>query len=448
MLAAAAGPALGARQLDAEAGTQLALSAIRDGVDALVRRHLVEEVGLRGFISTRDPTYLKPLGPPDPGYATRVAQLAEAMRAAGAGDAVPLLESLGATHAEWERRVALPFLRDPGRLDDYRLQITGRVLTDRLRTTGSRLRDVLSADRSRVEAQLRRTIALTVDISVGLITVLALAGLGLGVAREAAVARLARQRVLVDALQQTLRVGGARLPRTDLGFTYVSATTDALVGGDLLDSWRDGPESGWFLIADASGKGVQAARHAAFVQYAVRALAAEHADPAVVVGRFNQLFIDTFAEPSSFVVLFLGRFDGTTGELRYVGAGHSSAFIRNGTAVELLAPTGPIVGLEPASTFATQTVFLSVGSTVLLATDGLTEARDANGTFLGDDGVAALFAAAPGGPQAVCDFLVEASARWTGGRIADDLAILAVRVLDHEDGGTTAFSTMEAAPRR
>jgi serine phosphatase RsbU (regulator of sigma subunit) len=267
-------------------------------------------------------------------------------------------------------------------------------------------------------------------------------------ARAAALQRLARERILVDALQQTLRVGGARLPRTELGFSYVSATTDALIGGDLLDSWRDGTEGGWFLIADASGKGVRAARHAAFVQYAVRAFAAEHDDPAEVVTRFNALFIDTFEEPSSFVVLFLGHFDGATGELRYVAAGHSGAFVRNGATVEQLPPTGPIVGLEPASVFATGSVPLRIGTTVLLATDGLTEARDANGAFLGDDGVAALFAAAPAEPQAVCDFLIDASARWTGGGVADDVAILAMRVLDHEDGGTAAFSTMEAAPRR
>jgi serine phosphatase RsbU (regulator of sigma subunit) len=276
----------------------------------------------------------------------------------------------------------------------------------------------------------------------------ALAAVVLGLARATALQRLAREHALVDALQQALRVGGSRLPHTDLGFAYLSATAEALVGGDLLDSWRDGDESGWFLIADASGKGIQAARHSAFVQYAVRALAAGTDDPGTVVTRFNRLFLETFDDPSIFVVLFLGRFEGRTNTLRYVGAGHSTAFVRRGTSIEQLPPTGPIIGLDAGSTFGVNSVQLPVGATVLLATDGLTEARGADGAFLGDDGVAALFASGPLAAQDVCDVLVDAAERRSGSEIADDLAILAITVLAHEEGGATDFSTMDAAARR
>jgi serine phosphatase RsbU (regulator of sigma subunit) len=445
---AIAGPALGIRLLDGQSNEQLRLSAARQGVDAIVREHLIEETALRGFVSTRDPAYLEPLGPPDPGFAGRIADLVAAVRAAGAPEAVPLVEQIGATHATWERRVAAPLLRDPDQVNSYDLQRRGRQLTDALRLTGQRLRAVLGTASDRVEAGLRRTIDLTVAVSVAIVTLFALAAVVLGLARATAVQRLQRERVLVDALQQTLRVGGTRLPFTDLGFAYVSATAEALIGGDLLDAWRDGEETGWFLIADASGKGIQAARHAAFVQYAVRALTGEHDDPGVVAVRFNKLFIETFAEPSIFVVLFLGRFDGRTNVLRYVAAGHSTAFVRRGTAIEQLPPTGPVVGLEADSAFGVAEVVLSIGSTVLLATDGLTESRDAAGTFLGDDGVAGLLAAAPIDPQGICDYLVGEAERRSGGEIADDLAILAITVLAREDGREPQFSTMEAAPRR
>jgi serine phosphatase RsbU (regulator of sigma subunit) len=445
---AVAGPALGIRMLDGESGELLRLSAARQGVDALVREHLVEETSLRGFVSTRDPSYLEPLGPPDPGFAGRITKLVAAVRATGAPDAVPLVERIGAVHAEWERRVAAPLLHDPDQLDTYDLQSRGRRLTDELRVSGQRLRALLGAASDRVEAELRRTIDLTVAISAAIVALFALAAVVLGLARATALQRLERERVLVDALQQTLRVGGTQLPFTDLGFAYVSATADALIGGDLLDSWRVGEDTGWFLIADASGKGIQAARHSAFVQYAVRALTAEYDDPGIVATRFNKLFIETFADPSVFVVLFLGRFDGRTNVLRYVAAGHSTAFVRRGTAIEQLAPTGPIVGLELDSTFGVADVALPVGSTVLLATDGLTESRDAAGEFLGDDGVVRLLAAAPIDPQGICDYLVGEAERRSGGEIADDLAILAITVLALENGSERQFSTMEAAPRR
>jgi sigma-B regulation protein RsbU (phosphoserine phosphatase) len=85
---------------------------------------------------------------------------------------------------------------------------------------------------------------------------------------------------------------------------------------------------------------------------------------------------------------------------------------------------------------------------VVLATDGLTEARDESGAFFGDDGVAKLLAEAPIDAQGICDLLLGEAERRYNGTIADDLAILAMTVLAHEDGTDTGFSTMEAAPRR
>ncbi len=291
-----------------------------------------------------------PTDRPTQQFDPRVDALASIVEAAGVHEAVPLVKQIRTIHDNWESRVALPLLRNPGRPDSLPIQTYGKLLTDQLRAASQELRDALATASLRVEQQLRRTINLTVAISVAVVSVFALAAVLLGLARGSAEQRLQRERSLVDALQQTLRVGGTKLPRTETGFAYASATAEALVGGDLLDSWRDGEETGWFLIADASGKGIQAARHAAFVQYAIRALAAERDDPGIVVERFNRLFIDTFNDPGIFVVLFLGRFDGRTHTLRYVGAGHSTAFVRRGAVVEQLPPTGPIVGLEKDST--------------------------------------------------------------------------------------------------
>jgi len=442
------GPIWGIRQLDAESNAQVRLASAREDVDSIFREQLSEETGLRGYVSTRDRYFLDPDGPPNPEFDQRVVNLMAIVAAAGVSDALPLLQQTRSIHDNWEKRVALPLLNDPGRPDSLPIQTYGKLLTDQLRATSEELRDALAAASARNEQILRRTINFTVAISAGIVTIFAVAAVILGLARATAEQRLERERSLVDALQQTLRVGGTKLPRTETGFAYASATAEALVGGDLLDSWRDGEETGWFLIADASGKGIQAARHAAFVQYAIRALAAERDDPGIVVERFNRLFIDTFDDPGIFVVLFLGRFDGRTHSLRYVGAGHSTAFVRRGSQVEQLPPTGPIVGLEVDSAFGVGTVDLPVGSTVVLATDGLTEARDASGTFFGDDGVATVLAGAPNDAQGICDVLLAEAERRYNGTISDDLAILAMTVLAHEDGTDTGFSTMEAAPRR
>ena len=448
MAVAIVGPVWGIRQLDAESTAQVRLNAAREGVDAVLREQLSEETGLRGFVSTHDKYFLDPDGPPNPAFDQSVNDLAAQVQAAGVESALPFVYNIGKTHDRWEREVAMKLLADPNRSDALPVQTFGKLLTDELRATSQQLRDALGSASLREEQQLSMTINATVAISVATVALFAIAAVILGLSRASAVERLQRERGLVSALQQTLRVGGARLPRTETAFAYTSATSEALVGGDLLDSWRDSDDTGWFLIADASGKGIQAARHAAFVQYAIRALAAGRDDPGTVVEGFNRLFIDTFDDPGIFVVLFLGRYDSRTRILRYVGAGHSAAFVRRGTTVELLPPTGPIAGLDLATTYDVGTIVLPIGSTVVLATDGLTEARDTSGTFLGDDGVARLLAEAPLDPQGICDLLVAEAERRYNGQIADDMAILAMTVLAHEDGTDTGFSTMEAAPRR
>jgi serine phosphatase RsbU (regulator of sigma subunit) len=442
------GPILAIRELDAGSVRLVQLGTAGEDLDALVRAQLSEETGLRGYVATRDRYFLDPDGPPNPLFDEHADDLAQALRAAQLIEALPLVGQIRATHDRWESQVALPLLHDPANRDGLQKQTYGKLLTDELRASAQLLHDAISSADAKVESEQRRRINDAVGFSTAMIVVFGIAAVVLGLSRATAVRNLERERSLVDALQQTLRVGGTRLPRTEVGFAYASATAEALVGGDLLDSWRDGEDQGWFLIADASGKGIQAARHSAFVQYAIRALASESDDPGDVVARFNRLFGDTFEDPGIFVVLFLGRFDARTHHLRYASAGHSAAFIRRGMLVQQLPPTGPIIGMESDSAYATRSVMLRVGETVLLATDGLTEARDTAGNFLGDDGVATLLASAPIDPQGICDLLVGEVERRSSGQIADDLAILAISVLAQEDGSDTGFSTMEAAPRR
>ena len=441
-------PILALHQLDAAYSEQIRLGDAREALGELARDQLSEETALRGYVATRDRYFLQPDGPPDAAFDQRAQALALAVSEAGMPGSVPLVAEIRTSHDRWERQVALPLLHRPGRADALALQTYGKLVTDEMLGYIEQLRAELTADGNRLEHELSQRINLTVVTSALVVTIFAFAAVTLGYARATALRRWQREHSLVDALQETLRVGGTRLPRTEVGFAYASATAEALVGGDLLDSWRDGQGGGWFLIADASGKGIQAARHSAFVQYAIRALVAGDRDPGSVVKRFNELFMDTFRDPGIFVVLLLGRLDASNATLQYTSAGHSTAFIRRGTFVRQLPPTGPIVGMERDSVYLTRSVGLRVGETIVLATDGLTDVRDKSGALLGDEGVASLIATAPLDPQGICDILLDEAERRSAGAIADDLAILAVTLTMREDGEDPAFSTMEAAPRR
>jgi sigma-B regulation protein RsbU (phosphoserine phosphatase) len=432
------------RQLDAASNAEIRLSNARADLDQLVQTQLGEETGLRGYVATRDPQFLESEHPPDRDFDRAAADLEARLEREDIPDAQTTLDDLRALHATWENEVALPLMRDPGATNAYKLQAQGKILSDQLARDVDRMQDALTVADANVQQTMRRRINTTVATSAGFVTVFAIVALWYAMGRSAARWRLERERSLVDALQRTLRVPGRSLPRTQLGSAYTSATTEALVGGDLLDAWPSGPSSGWLLIADASGKGIESARQGAFAQYAVRALAAESDDPADVVTRFNRLFLATFDDPQAFVVLFLGRFDARTRTLRYANAGHATAYVRRGMQVEALRPTGPIVGLDPDEQYTTASVVLEVGDVVLLATDGLSEARDAHGVLLGEERIVAILRDGPSDAQALCDLLVASAEDFSGG-IQDDLAIVALRVVADADAATTPFSAIGTA---
>jgi serine phosphatase RsbU (regulator of sigma subunit) len=440
-----AGPLIGIRQLDTASNRELTLSAARAERDELVRVQVAEETALRAFLEAGDRDAMAADGPPNRSFDVHAQRLRELMTAAALTAMLAEVDELADAHDRWERSMAIPLAADPRRHDAPLLMTNGKLLTDGFREVASRLREQLREADDRGQADLANRIDATVVISTGVVVLFALAAVLLGLDRGSALMRLERERMLVDSLQRALRVGGTRLPRTRIGFAYASATREALIGGDLLDVWR-APGGGWLLVADASGKGIEAARHSAFVQYAMRALAAEHGEPGMVVSRFNQLFIETFTDPGTFVVLFLAHVDVRRGLISYVSAGHSTAFVRRGEEVEQLKVTGPVVGIDAAAAFETGEVRLGLGDALLLATDGVTEARDPAGTFLGDDGVAELFRNGPFEPQAVCDVLLGEVERRSGGVIRDDLAILVFELFDRQNDGSEdiSFTTMEA----
>ncbi|MDQ6943956.1 MAG: SpoIIE family protein phosphatase, partial [Candidatus Eremiobacteraeota bacterium] len=409
-------------------------------LDALLRIQLAEETSLRGYLATHNPLFLDET-PPNPVFDQQAIDLERLLRTAESPTGVATVEDMRGRHQKWEREVKRPLLTNPNSREAYTEQANGKYLTDRMSSDAAELRNELAAASDRVQRSLRRRINATVAISAGIVTLFAIVALWYAIGRATAVARLVQEQILVDALQRTLRVGGQRLARTQIGSAYASATREALIGGDVLDAWRAGPDFGWFLIADASGKGIEAARHAAFAQYAIRALAADAHDPADVVTRFNRLFLETFDDPSVFVVLFLGAFDARTQTLHYANAGHGTAYVRRGTLIERLAPTGSIVGLDRDQPYETETMALGLGDVVVLATDGLSEARSADGEMLGDDRVEAILRDAPVDPQALCDLLVASAAAYSGG-VQDDLAILALRVVQDDTSTVTSFSTM------
>jgi serine phosphatase RsbU (regulator of sigma subunit) len=430
ILVAIAGGIAGVRQLDQATIAQVRLEAVRDSLGDLFRTQLNAENAMRGYVATGEQIFLEtPETQASGTFDGQADRIATELLALGLPHAAQQVDDLRAQHDHWRTAVEGPLLENRTRPDALLRQTDGKLITDQMRADDNVLRAEISAANEDVQSTLRRRINATVALSVGAIALFAIVSLWFALGRAQAVQALEREQSLVTVLQQALRVDGVALPRTQLGFAYTSATREALVGGDLIDAWRSRGDAGWFLIADVSGKGIAAARHSAFAQYAIRTLAAESDDPADVVARFNRLFLETFSEPGTFVVLFVAALDGRTGVMRYCSAGHGGAYVRRASGVEMLPPTGAVVGLDRDQAYETGTLALAPGELVVLATDGLTESRDEHGAFLGDDGVIAIIGATPPEPQLLCDRLVAAVTERAQGTIGDDLAILALRLL-------------------
>jgi serine phosphatase RsbU (regulator of sigma subunit) len=238
--------------------------------------------------------------------------------------------------------------------------------------------------------------------------------------------RIEEGRSLVERLQRAFISSRRELRNVDAGSVLISATRGSNVGGDVYDLFTFDRRRGMFMVADVSGKGIDAAVDTALIKYSLRTLLREDGDPGRALSKFGALYAQSAENPESFVVIFLGVIDLDTGTVRYASAGHEPAWAIYGRTVRALQPTGPIVGIDADAEYETHTILLRPGDGIVVSTDGLTESRDPKGQLLGADGVARWLGEIEGDAQTVADTMVERLRARSSG-IADDLAILVVR---------------------
>jgi phosphoserine phosphatase RsbU/P len=199
------------------------------------------------------------------------------------------------------------------------------------------------------------------------------------------------------------------------------------VGGDYFDVFPLDDKRTAFLLADVSGKGLGAALLTTMLQGALSGMTLG-TDPARVFNHVNQFLCD-HAEVGRYATMFFGIL-GESGHLEFINAGHPSPIlIRQGTAEEAFTEGSFPVGLVPEAQFTTSTLQLEPNDTMVLFSDGVTEAMDPEENLYG---VARLRTCLQGRTDEPLDEIqksvlesVENFAR--GARQADDLTMLLVR---------------------
>jgi len=201
------------------------------------------------------------------------------------------------------------------------------------------------------------------------------------------------------------------------------------VGGDGYDFLDLGRGRLGLVLADASGKGVPGALLMASLQGILRSETAHGAtDLLGLLSETNRIFYDSTA-PEHYATLFFSTFEDESGLLRYVNCGHNPPLVlRADGSVERLSPTAPALGLLEPWDGTEASVALGPGDTLLVYTDGATEAASAAGEEFGDGRLEAALKDNAGRPlEAMRRGLLGAIEAFAGRDRRDDLTLVLAR---------------------
>jgi sigma-B regulation protein RsbU (phosphoserine phosphatase) len=206
-------------------------------------------------------------------------------------------------------------------------------------------------------------------------------------AAELARTKLEGELTLASRIQANLFP--AELPAVD-GYELAARNRPARrCGGDYYDvlpTWSADQEPRLLVcVADVSGKGLPAALVMSNMQATLRALLGRIPKlPLLAMHASELLFAAT--SPEKYVTAALAEITPGTGALRFVGAGHlDNAIVRAGGEVDLLSSTGAPLGLmSPGWTYDETTDVLNPGDTLVLYSDGVTDAQNADGDEFGE----------------------------------------------------------------
>src|SRR4051794_37364586 len=256
-------------------------------------------------------------------------------------------------------------------------------------------------------------------VRVGLCGVLAVVAVQGAALRERRESALQRMTVIAEAAQQAvLRSMPSSIGSLGLASRYVSATAEALVGGDLYEV-AETPYGVRVIVGDVRGKGLEAVQTAATVLGAFRAAAFTEPDPASLTVRIDQTLSRMLGD-EEFVTAIVGEFQGD--RVTIANCGHHPPFLVDADGPTQLDTGEPTLPLGMGSVPELSEHAWPAGARMLFFTDGLVEARDRRGEFFPLDDYASELG--EGTVDEALDRLVGRLLAYAGQEMNDDMALL------------------------
>ena len=213
------------------------------------------------------------------------------------------------------------------------------------------------------------------------------------------------------ALPETVRFAGRLVP------------AEGLLAGDWYDLVVLGDDRVVLTLVDVSGHGPVAGVFALRAKSLLLAALRDGLEPGAALGWVADQLGDT---GETFLTGVVVELDGRAGIGRYANAGHPPALLSTDRGVVRLGATGPLLGPLPAR-WETEQITLPESSLLVACTDGLVEARDGGDREFGMGRLRELVAAHDDAcPTTLVDRCVAEVTAFAGGRLADDLTVVAL----------------------
>ena len=233
-------------------------------------------------------------------------------------------------------------------------------------------------------------------------------------------ARLEKQLLQIANIQRSLLPQRLpEIPGLKLAASYLTSDES---GGDYYDFFPY-PDGRWgVVIADVSGHGAPAATVMAMLHAILHGYENGDLSPAAILHYANRRLVSTLRE-GSFVTAFMGIYDPRERTLSFARAGHNPPRLKHGDTgrvTDLAGEGDPPLGLFDEFTPTQEVVCLDPGDTIVLYTDGVTEAMNDTREMFGVAGLDAALLGCSGEPDCVVDSVHNALFKHTGRRARDD----------------------------
>jgi sigma-B regulation protein RsbU (phosphoserine phosphatase) len=243
--------------------------------------------------------------------------------------------------------------------------------------------------------------------------------------------RAAQERDLAIAKEIQMGILPSDIPAITRGTGLdVHATIEPArsVGGDLFEVLRLSDDRVVLAVGDVCGKGIPSSLFMAVTVTLLRTLARQLDGPGRILERLNE---ELAAQNPRGMFVTMACLDVRGRRVTCANAGHDSTLrVRPSGEVEsVFRSSGTVLGLFPGREYETETLELEDGDSLVLYTDGVTDAADPSGALFGDERLRACFASGAGETAAATvDLLMRAVRAFAGGAPqSDDITILALR---------------------